>query len=120
VSNHPVFGYFAQRYGFEQVGAIYPVDPSAEPSARDIAAIEDVIEKFGVPAVFTESTVNPRLAQQVADDTGVRLVSLYTGSLGEPGSGAESYVEMMRYDVSAMVEALRGGNRSHGTGARSS
>jgi ABC-type Zn uptake system ZnuABC Zn-binding protein ZnuA len=107
VTNHPVFGYLAQRYGFEQVGALYPVNPSAEPSARDIAEIEDAIRAFGVPAVFTESTVNPRLAQQVAADTGVRLVSLYTGSLGEPGSGAESYVEMMRYDLNAIVEALR-------------
>ncbi|MBN1661196.1 MAG: zinc ABC transporter substrate-binding protein [Anaerolineae bacterium] len=107
VTNHPAFGYLAQRYGLEQVGALYPVNPAAEPSARDIADIEDTIRAFDVPAVFTESTVNPRLAQQVADDTGVRLVSLYTGSLGEPGSGVESYVEMMRYDVNAIVEALR-------------
>lgn len=107
VSNHPAFGYLAQRYGFEQVGAVYPMSPSAEPSARDIAELEDTISALGVPAVFTESTVNPRLAEQVADDTGVRLVSLYTGSLGKPGSGAESYVEMMRYNVNALVQALR-------------
>jgi ABC-type Zn uptake system ZnuABC Zn-binding protein ZnuA len=107
VTNHPAFGYFADRYGLEQLGAVYPVSPSAEPSARDIAALEDAIRKYGVPAVFTESTVNPRLAQQVAQDTGVRLVQLYTGSLGGPGSGAESYIDMMRYDVAAIVEALK-------------
>jgi len=60
-----------------------------------------------VPAVFTESTVNPKLAEQVAQDTGVTLVPLYTGSLGGPGSGVESYVELMRYDVEAIVGALR-------------
>jgi ABC-type Zn uptake system ZnuABC Zn-binding protein ZnuA len=107
VTNHPVFGYFAARYGLEQVGAVYPVSPAAEPSAQEIAALQDVIQAFGVPAVFTESTVNPKLAEQVAEDTGVQLVPLYTGSLGGPGSGAESYVEMMRYDVQAIVEALR-------------
>lgn len=107
VTNHPAFGYLADRYGLEQVGAVYPVNPSAEPSAQDIAALQDTIRAYGVPAVFTESTVNPRLAEQVAQDTGVQLVSLYTGSLGGPGSGAETYLDLMRYDVVAIVEALR-------------
>ena len=107
VTNHPSFGYLADRYGLEQVGAIYPVSPSAEPSARDIALLEDTIREYGVPAVFAESTVNPKLAQQIADDTGVQLVALYSGSLGEPGSGAESYIKLIRYDVGAIAEALK-------------
>jgi manganese/iron transport system substrate-binding protein len=107
VTNHPAFGYLAGRYGLEQVGAIYPVSPSSEPSAQDIAALEDAIRKLAVPAVFTESTVSPKLAEQVAQDTGVRLISLYTGSLGGPGSGAESYIQMIRFDVNAIVEALK-------------
>lgn len=107
VTNHPAFGYLAERYGLEQVGAVYPVSPSSEPSARDIAALEDSIREFSVPAVFTESTVNPKLAEQVAQDTGVKLVALYSGSLSEPGGGAETYILLMRYDVSAIVEALK-------------
>jgi ABC-type Zn uptake system ZnuABC Zn-binding protein ZnuA len=107
VTNHPVFGYFADRYGLEQLGAVYPLNPSAEPSAQDIAALEDTISEYGVPAVFGESTVNPKLAEQVAEDTGVRLVPLYTGSLGEPGSGADTYILLIRYDVSAIVDALQ-------------
>jgi ABC-type Zn uptake system ZnuABC Zn-binding protein ZnuA len=107
VTNHPAFGYLADRYGLEQVGAVYPVSPSAEPSAQDIAALQDAILEYGVPAVFTESTVNPKLAQQVAQDTGVELVALYSGSLGGPGSGAESYIALIRYDVKAIVAALR-------------
>jgi manganese/iron transport system substrate-binding protein len=107
VTSHPAFGYLADRYGLEQIGAVYPISPSAEPSARDIALLEDTIREYGVPAVFTESTVNPRLAQQVADDTGVKLVALYSGSLGGPGSGAETYVELIRYDVSAIAGALK-------------
>ena len=107
VTNHPVFGYFAHRYGFDQLGAVYPISPSASPSAQDVAALQEPIQQYGVPAVFAESTVNPKLAQQVANDTGIKLVPLYTGSLGEPGSGAETYVELMRYDVTAIVEALQ-------------
>jgi ABC-type Zn uptake system ZnuABC Zn-binding protein ZnuA len=107
VTNHPAFGYLAGRYGLEQVGTVYPISPSAEPSARDIAALEDTIRSYGALAIFTESTVNPRLAEQVAQDTGVKLVQLYTGSLGSPGSGAETYIDMMRYDVTEIVQALR-------------
>jgi ABC-type Zn uptake system ZnuABC Zn-binding protein ZnuA len=107
VTSHPVFGYLSERYGLEQLGAVYPISPSSEPSARDIAVLEDAILEYSVPAVFAESTVNPKLAEQVANDTGVKLVALYTGSLGEPGSGAESYVLLMRYDVSAIVDALK-------------
>jgi manganese/iron transport system substrate-binding protein len=107
VTNHPSFGYFAERYGLEQIGAVYPVSPSSEPSAQDIAVLQDAIRRYGVPAVFAESTVNPKLAEQVARDSGVQLVPLYTGSLGEPGSGAASYIELMRYDTSAIVEALK-------------
>jgi ABC-type Zn uptake system ZnuABC Zn-binding protein ZnuA len=107
VTDHPAFGYLAARYGLEQVGAVYPVSPSSEPSAWDIAALEDTIRQYGVPAIFTESTVSPKLADQVAQDMGVKVVSLYTGSLGGPGSGAESYIDMMRYDVQAIVGALK-------------
>lgn len=108
VTNHPAFGYFAVEYGFEQVGAVYPISPAAEPSAQEIAALEDSIRRLGVPAVFTETTVSPKLAEQVVRDTGIRLVRLYTGSLGEPGSEAETYIGMMRYNTRAIVEALKG------------
>ncbi len=107
VANHGSFGYLAERYGLEQVGTVYPFNPSAEPSARTIAELQETIRRTGVPAIFTESTVNAKLAQQVAADTGVRLVPLFTGSLGGPGSGAETYIDLMRYDVAAIVEALR-------------
>ncbi len=107
VTNHPAFGYFADRYGLEQVGAVYPISPSSEPSAQELAALEDTIRKYGVPAVFAESTVNAKLAEQVAQDTGIKLVPLYTGSLGGPGSGAESYIELMDYNANAIMEALK-------------
>lgn len=107
VTNHPAFGYFADRYGFEQLATVYPVSPGSEPSAQDVAKLEETIRQFGVPAVFAETTVNPKLAEQVARDTGIRLVTLYTGSLGGPGSGAESYIAMMRYNVTAIVDALK-------------
>ena len=108
VTDHTTFSYFARRYGFEQIGAVFPgYSTLAEPSARDLAALEDTIRGFEVKAVFVGLTINPDLAQRITDDTGARLVFLYTGSLSEPDGPADSYLSLMQYDVSAIAEALR-------------
>ncbi len=108
VTDHETFAYFAQRYGFEQIGAVVPgYSTAAQPSARDLAALEDRIRAYGVKAVFVGSTVNPALAQRVAEDTGIKLVFLYTGSLTAPGGEADSYLRYVKYNVGAMVEGLR-------------
>ena len=108
VTDHTSFSYLVRRYGLEQVGAVFPgYSTLAEPSAQGMAALEDAIREFGVRAIFVGLTVNPDLAQRVADDTGVQLVFLYTGSLSEPGGPAGDYLSFMRYNVSAVAEALR-------------
>lgn len=108
VTDHQVFGYFAERYGLEQVGAIIPgYSTAAAPSAQEIAAIEDAIRDLGVKAVFVGETIAPTLAQRVAEDTGVQLVFVYHGSLSAPDGPAATYLEYMRYNVNAMVAALK-------------
>lgn len=107
VTDHQIFGYFAERYGFEQVGAVVPsFSAGAEPSAQQIADLEDKIEQLGIPAIFVGQTVNPVLAERIAQDTGVQIVRLYTDSLTQAGGEADSYLELMRYDVAAIVKAL--------------
>lgn len=108
VTDHTVFTYFAAAYGFEQVGAIFPgYSTVAAPSAQELAQLEDAIRQFAVPAIFVGLTVNPAVAEQVAQDTGVRVVMIYHGSLSEAGGPADSYLKFMRYNVNAIVEALR-------------
>lgn len=109
ITNHDTFGYFAKRYGFEVVGNVFEgVSTEQEPSAQQIAQLVKLIEEQQVPAVFTENTVNPRLAEQVAGEAGVNVVTtLYTDALGEPGSEGATYIDMMRYDVQQIVEALK-------------
>jgi manganese/iron transport system substrate-binding protein len=108
VTDHYAFGYFADEYGFEQVGALVgSFSTNASPSAQEIAALEDAIRAQNVPAVFVGATVNPTLAEQVAQDTGTKIVSVYTGSLTTPGGDADSYVKFMRYNVNAIVNALK-------------
>ena len=107
VTSHDSFQYFAQRYGFEVAGAIFPVTTEIEPTAQDLAMLIETIEHEGVHAVFTERSHSERLAQRVAEETGAELVGgLYTGSLGDPGSEASTYLDLMRYNTTIIVEAL--------------
>lgn len=108
VLDHQILGYFAQRYGFEQVGAVIPgFSTLAEPSAQELAALEDAIRGLDVPAIFVSFDVSPALAQRVAEDTGVRLVFIYSGSLSQPNGPANSYITFTQYNVNAIVEALK-------------
>jgi len=108
VTDHASFGYFADEYNFEQVGLVVAsLSTNASPSAKELAELIDVIKKRNVPAIFVGMTVNPALAEQVAHDAGVQVVFLYTGSLSGPGGDAESYITLMRYNVHAIVKALK-------------
>jgi ABC-type Zn uptake system ZnuABC Zn-binding protein ZnuA len=108
VTDHHVFGYYADRYGLQQIGAIIPsFSAAAQPSARELAALETAMRERGAKAVFVGTTVNPALAERVANDLGIRVVHLYTDSLGAPGSGVETYIEYTRYNTNAIVNALR-------------
>ncbi|MDP9364002.1 MAG: zinc ABC transporter substrate-binding protein [Chloroflexota bacterium] len=109
VTNHDALGYYADRYGLEIVGTVIPgLETTAEPSAREVATLIEAIEREGVPAIFAENTTSPALAEELAAEAGVRVVDdLYTDSLGEPGSGADTYLGLMRTDTTLIVEALR-------------
>jgi len=109
VTDHWVLGYFAARYGFREAGAIVPgFSTLAEPSARDLAALEDQLRTLRVPAVFVSPGFNPALATRLAQDTGVRIVILFHGSLSAPNGPAPTYLELMRENVRRIVEALGG------------
>ena len=107
VTDHLALGYFAQRYGFIMIGAVIPAySTAAEPSAQELAKLNDTIRAEDVPAVFVGIMTDSRLTALVAQDTGVDLVPLYTGSLGEPGGPADTYLRLIQYDVNAIVQAL--------------
>ncbi len=106
LSNHLTWGYFADRYGFEQVGAIIPSFSSmAEPSAQELARLEEAVRTSGVRAIFVENTLSPRLAERIAADTGIQLVPLLTDSLDS--QKAPDYLDYIRYNVAAIVSALK-------------
>ncbi len=106
VTSHDSLGYFAERYDFLVVGVILSITTEVEPSAEDLIELTEEIEKYDVPAVFGETTVSERLAESVATESGATLVRLYSGSLGTEGSGAETYIDMLRTNVERITEAL--------------
>ena len=107
VTSHDSFGYFANLYGFEVVGVVLSITTDVAPSAGDLADLVEEVRENGVSAVFGETTVSERLAKAVASESGADLVRLYSGSLGPEGSGAATYIEMVRTNVGRIVEALK-------------
>lgn len=109
VTNHHVFGYLADRYGFEIVGAVIPGGTTlAAPSASDLADLVTAIERTGVGAIFAESSSPDRLMRALASeaDVDVEVIELYTESLTEPDGGAGDYLTMMRVNTERIATGL--------------
>jgi ABC-type Zn uptake system ZnuABC Zn-binding protein ZnuA len=109
VTNHESFGYFADRYGFTIIGTVIPsVNTGAAPSAQQLARLVDHIRETGAIAIFLETGSNPKLAEQIAAETGIKVVSeLYTHSITAASGNAPTYVDMMKFNVNQIVEALK-------------
>lgn len=107
VTDHYALGYYAQRYGFQVVGAIVPSASSvAEPAPRDLAALQDQIRQLRVPAIFVESELRPSSFDSLAHDMGVQIVPIYVGALTSADGPASTYLDLMRTDTQRIVEAL--------------
>lgn len=109
VTSHDTFAYFARAYGFQIIGTAFGSlsTEQGEPSAKDVAKLINEIKSAHVPAIFAENVSNPKLMQQIAKEAGVKFgPELYTDALGAPGSSGDTYLKMMRYNVTAIVTAL--------------
>ena len=109
VTNHEVFNYYAARFGFDVVGAVIPsLSTDAEPSAAGLEALADTIRAEGVTVIFGETTQSTQVAEALADEVGedVEIVELYSESLGDDGSGAETYLAMMTTNTELITTAL--------------
>ena len=109
VTTHDTFGYFAERFGFKVSSVMGTVSSEvADPSAAQIAAIIETIRREQVPAIFAENILNPQLTEQVAREAGVQVVpTLFTDALGSEDSNGDTYLNMMRSNVSKIVESLK-------------
>ena len=108
ITNHESLGYFAERYGFTVAGTVIESFSSgASPSAGQMAGLIDQIKSSGAPAIFLDASDNEALAKQIADETGVRVITdLHLESLTD-GAPSGTYIDMMKYNVTQIVEALK-------------
>ena len=113
VTDHDAFGYFARRYGVQVIGAVIPSQTTqAQPSAGDIAKLSALIQRERVKAVFPETSINQKLAQALARQTGATAhYDLYGDTLGPAGSPGATYLGMERANANAMVRGFTGGRR---------
>lgn len=111
VTDHDALGYLADVYGYEIAGTVIPAGTTlAEPSSADLAALVATIEAEGVTAIFANTSAPTSLAEAVAAESGsnITVTPLYVESLGEPGSPAATYIDMMRANAQLIAEGLQG------------
>lgn len=108
VTNHEALGYFAERYGFTIVDTILPSFSSeASASAQEVASAIERIKLSGAPAIFLGEVENDSLAEQIASETDIKVVrDLYLETLTD-GPPAATYIEMMKYNVTQIADALK-------------
>jgi ABC-type Zn uptake system ZnuABC Zn-binding protein ZnuA len=109
VTNHLSHGYFADRYGFQVVGAVIPsVTAGAAVTPAQMAGLVHTIEKLRAKAIFVELDENPKLADQIASAAHVKVVTgLLDHSLTSSGGLAPNYIAMMKYDTGLIVSNLK-------------
>jgi ABC-type Zn uptake system ZnuABC Zn-binding protein ZnuA len=113
VTDHDAFGYFANRYGIEVVGAVIPSQTTqAQASAKDLSELAKTIEAENVKAVFPESSLSASVVEAIARQTGATAdYTLYGDTLGPEGSAGDTYLGMEEANADAVVRGFTGGSR---------
>ncbi|MCC5614271.1 metal ABC transporter substrate-binding protein [Nostoc sp. CHAB 5836] len=110
VTTHDAFQYYGRAYGIAIAGTLIGISTEEQPSAQTVQRLVESIKKIGVPAIFSETTINPALIKTVAEEAGVELArnQLYSDSIGAKGSNGDSYIKMMEANTRSIVQALGG------------
>jgi len=111
VTDHDAFNYFARHYGITVVGAVIPSQTTqAQASAGAVAKLASLIKAEHVRAVFPESSINAKLADALARETGAKSnYTLYGDTLGPAGSPGATYLAMEQHNADSMVRGFTGG-----------
>lgn len=109
LTNHEFMGYFAYAYGFELVGTVIPGGTTeGNPDPQALVALIELVSEEGVPAIFAEVSANPRLAETIAAEGGITVVTaLYSESLSGDDGPAATYIDYIRYNAQTIADALK-------------
>jgi ABC-type Zn uptake system ZnuABC Zn-binding protein ZnuA len=111
VTSHDALGYYTDRYGLEVIGAVIPsLSTQAQPSAKDIDELVHEIREHEVKAIFPESSLNPKLEDAIARESGATTGdALWADTLGPEGSSGATYIGSIAANTAAIVKGLSGG-----------
>ena len=106
VTSHDAFAYYGKRYGLE-LNALKGISTEAEIQMSDMVRVKNRISDSGVPAIFVESTIDPKVIQQIAKDNNIEVGGeLFADSLGDEDSEGATYVTMLKHNTDIIVNAL--------------
>ncbi|HHS96209.1 MAG TPA: hypothetical protein ENJ45_06420, partial [Phaeodactylibacter sp.] len=107
ITSHDAFQYYGRRYGI-RLEAVMGISTDVDVQTSDITRLYKVIASSGVPAIFIESTINPKLLKQIAGDNNIVIGGeLYADSIGDQDSPAPSYIDMLRHNTEVIAKALK-------------
>jgi manganese/iron transport system substrate-binding protein len=122
VTSHDAFNYFCREYKFNPRNDFLSLAPVGWSTGSEVGAgmtperrrmVVNSVRDFGAPAVFVETSVNPKLIREIAQEAGIKIGGeLYSDSMGESGTAGETYIGMMRENVILIVEAMKDGSTS--------
>lgn len=112
VTSHDALGYYARRYGLQVVGAVIPaLTTAAQPSAGEVSELVSTIRRTGVKTIFAESSVNPKVEEAIARETGAAIgTALWADSLGPADSDGATYISSMESNTRSLVAGFSGGS----------
>ncbi len=106
ITSHDAFSYYGRRYGL-QLEALLGISTEAEITTSDIIRVNRIIEEKAIPTIFVESTINPKVLNQIAKDNDVVIGGeLFADSLDDPENEAGTYIGMMTHNTDVIVKAL--------------
>lgn len=108
ITSHDAFGYFERAYGITFL-APQGISTEAEASAADVARLVEQVKAQKASAVFVENITNPRLIEQIAGETGLKVGgTLFSDALSGPDGPASTYIDMMRHNIATLRGAILG------------
>ncbi len=110
VTTHDAFGYYSKAYGIPVAGALQGLSTEEQATPKRVAELVSSIKQAGVPTIFAETTINPKLINAVAKEANVKVSEreLFADGIGETGSEGDTYQKMLMANTQTIVQGLGG------------
>lgn len=107
ITSHDAFRYFGEAYGFEVKG-LQGISTEAKVQTEDVKKLIDLIKERNLKSVFIETSVNPKLLEEISKETGAIVGgTLFSDSVGDEGKPEGTYIGAVKHNVNTIVNALK-------------